>query len=363
MQTMIWLFSVGAITLLGGGLQDLPAQAPHCPPCEFRLSKVVELSSRAGVYTPSMASMLARFANGSYVLSPLAVNPHLVLFGPDGQLLTSYDKAGSGPGEFESGPWPFVGPGDTLYAVDRQRLLRFDSDLNPLNTRRMDLPVRSGLAFLSEGRMVTDGRHRLNPTMVSPVSILDSNGIILRSLEPIEVQHGVGVTLLTEHSGGGFWLMHSNDSEIRRRSSEGELEASVEVQREWFQEWTEFLPGEGITVPPRPYNSSISEISPGRLLITTWVPEEGWEPISSDGSFRPTEINWSDYYDTIIEAVDARTGEVLAFSREEKALYLVRGTLDHFHSVREEDDGHIAQEIWKVALVSGRERLRSQCGM
>jgi hypothetical protein len=300
-----------------------------------------------------MTSILARLSNGSFILSPLAVNPQLVLFGQDGQMLSSYDEAGSGPGEFESGPWPFVGPGDTIYAVDRQRLLRFDSNLNPLDTKRMDLPVRSGLVFLSEGRLLTDGRRRLNPTMISPVSILDSNGIILRSLEPIEAEHGVGVTLLAESSGGGFWLMRSNDSEIRRRSPEGELETSVEVQREWFQEWSEYLPGEGITVPPRPYNSSITEIPPGRLLITTWVPEAEWEPVSSDGSFRPTEIDWSDYYDTIFEAVDAQTGEVLASSREEKALYLVRGTRDHFHSAREEDDGHIAHEVCRVALVSG----------
>ncbi len=353
MHTTTTLFSIGALVFLGGGMEALPAQVPDCPPCELRLSRVLELSSRAGVYTPSMTSMLARFSNGSFILSPLAVNPQLVLFGPEGQMLSSYDKAGSGPGEFESGPWPFVGPGDTLYAVDRQRLLRFDSDLNPLDTRRMDLPVRSGLAFLSEGRLVTDGRRRLNPTMISPVSILDSSGVILRSLEPTQAEHAVGITLLAESSGGGFWLMRSNDSEIRRRSPEGELETSFEVQRQWFQEWSEFLPGEGITVRPRPYNSSITEISPGRLLITTWVPEEKWEPVSSEGTFRPTGIDWSDYYDTIFQLVDAQTGEVLASSREDKALYLVRGTRDHFHSVREEGDGHIAHEVWRVALAAG----------
>jgi len=351
MRIAAQFFPLGPVFCLGLLVPGLGGQEPGCPPCEVRLTKVVELSSRLGVFEPSLANSVARFSGGSYVVSPLFVEPHLLLYGTDGRLLSTYDRLGSGPGELESTPSVFLGRGDTLLAVDRNRLLRFDSDLNTQGTSRLGSRIVSTLVVLSDGSMVTNGRQRMDAELVSPISILGPDGTIRRSLEPIGAQYAVGATLVTESSGGGFWLMRSNDSEIRRRSSAGGLEFTVEIQREWFEPWTEFLPGEGISVPPRPYNSSISEFSQGRLLVTAWVADQEWEPAGrATGRFRPQEENTSNAWDTIIEFFDRHTGGALASTRTDQTMWKVEGTKDHFFSAREDDDGHVTLEIWKVAL-------------
>lgn len=256
-------------------------------------------------------------------------------------------------------PFVFVGPGDTLSAVSGNRLLRFDSNLHPVGTIRLAHPIQSGMAFLPDGRLVINGRNRLNATTISPVSILDSNGELLRSLEAIPVESAVGATLVSESSSGGFWLLRSNESEIEEISPDGSRESSVEVQREWFQPWTDFLPGEGQSVRPRPYNSSISEFSTGVVLIAAWMADREWEPTAPSGgtgmvAFRPAETDLSETWDTIIEVVDVWTGEVLASLRTPEAFSKVHGAEDLLFSAREESDGHVAIEIWRVELVSLR---------
>jgi hypothetical protein len=166
------------------------------------------------------------------------------------------------------------------------------------------------------------------------------------------VQDAIGTTLFTEASGGGFWVMDSRTSEIRRRSSKGDLEYSFEIQRDWFDGSTEFIPGEGISIPSRPINLSVSELSSDRLLVSTWVAEQEWEPISTTGRFSPKAIVHSDSWDTVLEVVDSPSGTVLASLRVDQALTLVRGTEDQFYSVREENDGHISVDIWKAEPTS-----------
>jgi len=96
-----------------------------------------------------------------------------------------------------------------------------------VETIRLAHPIQSGMAFLPDGRLVINGRHRPNATTVSPVSILDSNGELLRSLDPVPVESAVGATLVSESSSGGFWLLRSNESAIKEISPDLAMERPI----------------------------------------------------------------------------------------------------------------------------------------
>jgi hypothetical protein len=59
------------------------------------------------------------------------------VYSPEGQLLRRIGRAGEGPGEFIGGTrWGVMG--DTVWAVDRARILLFDREGRPLSTRRYE---------------------------------------------------------------------------------------------------------------------------------------------------------------------------------------------------------------------------------
>src|SRR5690606_16726465 len=138
--------------------------------------------------------------------------------------------------------------------------------------------------------------------------------------------------------------------------AEGEPGRRLRIDRPWFREWEGRIPGEPLTVKPRPQGIALRELRVGELAVLTSVADANWEPMGPEGQqimIPLLTMDWSSVWDTVIEIVDAADGTVTARRTFPQYLLPIHGSTDRFYSTREEADGHVVIEIWRLARESG----------
>lgn len=352
LKAFVRLLAAAGPLLLSAQMAE--AQTLSCPPCEIRLTPIAELSSRAAAFHPSVVNVVARFSDGSFAVAPQFVEPLILLYDTVGLVRDAFDLRGSGPGELESPPNLFMARGDTLLALEGLRGTRFDADLRPMGTQRLPSRAPSIMAVLSNGRIVANWRVSLPDGRVSQAALLDATWGLLRPLEPASPETAVRGMQMAASSRGGAWFLHPGSSEVKYLSNDGELETTVSIRRTWFEPWVgqpPRAPGEGVYSRPRPSNAGLSELSQGRLLLITSVPSAEWKPAVLPGEpLRPANASILGSMETMIEVVDSATGEVLGALKVPEVLRGVAGAPDCLFATREEEDGHITIQVWKVEL-------------
>lgn len=338
---------VALLPLLGVG----EAEAQGSCPCEIRITSLVELSSEPATVAPSLDVSVARTRSGGFAVSPRYRPAAILFYDERGALLATFDRRGSGPNELESAPLLFVDDEGNLHAMDRQRQLTFDGDLAPLGVRRTEGSVSQNAVFLPGGSVATDHRMRTQDGNVFTVTLLGADGRIVDAVSPRRDPEGLAV--LGPAVEEGFWVAEVNHSRISRHEVDGTPVRSVTVRRSWFESWEGRIEGELFAVRPRPRTWAVAEVEPDRLLLVTRVVAEGWEPLWPDGTpgmFNAAEIDHSSLWDSVIEAVDASTGEVLARDRAPQAFSPVSGAPDLYFSARTTDLGHVLVEVVRISV-------------
>ena len=345
------VLSTVAIGLLALLPEPLRAQ---CDSCTLQLRKVAELSSEAAAVAPSLLLSVARLSPDRYAVSHLFQPPAVLLYSGSGTLMRSYIRRGSGPGEFTSAPWLFPGNGDTIYALDRNRLVRLDAGLAHLDTRQLDMAPRATAVVLPDGSIVIDARQAAAGGRAYAVQILGGDGRHRLSVEPIDVTASVDTTLVAPALDEGFWTLSSNGSHLRHYSAAGVVCCDVDVHSGgWFEPWSGALPGEGVTVKPRTHRTAVRQIADTLALVLTWAASADWQPVApagTQGSYVPARLDLTRVWDSTLELVSTKSGEVIQTLRSTLALVFVQGATDLLFTAREAADGHTVAEIWKVDI-------------
>ena len=230
-----------------------------------------------------------------------------------------------------------------------------DQDLEHLETRGLERRIWQTAAPLPDGRIAVDDMHASANGGQSTVSILGPTGRLDREL--LEVPDPVVRTLLAPASEGGFWALRGNGNRLERYGPDGELVDAVVIEGGSVAPWAEGrMDGEGQEVPRRPRYTGFSELGDGTFLLVAWVSPEEWTPGSdAEGGamLAPATMNVSDAYDTVLELVDATSGQVLARARVPDALSVVQGAPTLFHSRHPDGElGHVITRIWRAELGS-----------
>jgi hypothetical protein len=265
-------------------------------------------------------------------------------------MLKLYDLAGEGPGEFLYSPLIFAGGQDTLYAFERDRLVRLNRQLEHIETTRVEAPPVRTFAVLQNGTVISDNVSGHDGGTYT-VTLVSSEGRILRRLET-EPGTVVGWTLVAPAWDGGFWTLRPNGSRLRRYSSGAVVIRSLELMNDWFVPWTERIEGEGSKVQPRPRHVGICVVGNEMLVLLSWVADPNWtpEPVTRMGGFNPLAKDLNRYYDTVVELIDGRSGRVLDERRFDEAFMAVSGAGAFLYSAHEDSDGHAVTRIWKVTV-------------
>ncbi len=350
------------ITLSG----SIPAQT-DCSGCSLLMKRVAQFNSAKGVFVPSRDISIVKFSTGAYLVSYRFVEPTLVMFDSKGTLLRIHDKRGAGPGEFQSFPHLVMGRGDTVYAFDRARLLRFDRSLRHVDTKGIPLTFNNTATVLGDGQVVLDAWGSQEDGRTTTLAILSADGRSVSTIEVIVEQKSPGYVLqLIAQGQRGIWSIRSNDSTLRFYSHSGEqMLATTTIKRSWFTPWDARAEGEGWTVRPRPSNAWLRPAPKvGCLLLGTRVADDSWRsPLNAQGKLRPSETDLSALYDTTIELLDPANGYVLVSARFPQELVPVEGAIAEFASTGVDSAGNVLIDIWRMELsaqLAGRASCQAQ---
>jgi hypothetical protein len=162
-----------------------------------------------------------------------------------------------------------------------------------------------------------------------------------------------------------FWTIPRGEYVLKLWRIDGRLLREFRMQRAWFQRWT---------VPRRPSRDSIPQTqvadarldSAGRLWIVLNVPDGRWRnsfgpevPVNMPSSLvsvpRITRrvVDLHSYFDSILEVVDATTGNVVGSKRFDEAIswLLTDGT-----AVGAEHGRFNARRVWRAQILISKER-------
>lgn len=324
--------------------QPLAGQATHCDPC-IQLSHEVRLSSHLGVFAPSMSQSVLRTPGGRYLVSHLFAGPAIAIYDSTGGWIGLFDRGGDGPGEFRSSPNLLSGPDGSVYGANQYRLVRFDAGLNVLSTARTDFQVygETMATVLPSGAMAIYHRGLATDQGIKyDVSILGRDGSLMK---PVQRSDGpVDVALVVAPSAtGGFWTLSRVGLRLREYSGEGELQRSVLIDSDWLTPDEERSEG-------GPRHIDLRDLGDGRLLLVSSVSDSDSRPEESDqeGVINLTTLDRNSRFDSVVQLLNARSGEVLAWRRFDEALRLVEGVNDLFFSTHAGAFGHIETQIWKL---------------
>lgn len=322
------------------------ANAQRCEDC-LSLVPYARLSTAAAPILPSRTQTIVRTSANHFVISYFWRRPpQIVLFDSAGTALAVYDRSGQGPGEFRYSPLIFAGNRDTIYALEDDRLVRLSARLEHIDTKPIATGITSKAAVLSSGLVVVDRIPRDAGTTIA-VSLLALDGTLARYVGTVPDRNG-GPPVVARASDGGFWTLTRNGSELKRYSADAQLTRTVQVATPWFEPWSEPIRGEGREVKPRSRRVVVNEIANDTLLVLTWVADGAWAPEAPGTPLRPASEDHGRVYDTIVELVDARSGNVIAEQRYPQALSTVDAAGDLLFSTEEDADGHIITQIWQA---------------
>jgi hypothetical protein len=215
---MMQRFGKGLMRLVGFSaaaalVPSVPAQGqPSCPLCRIVLVEHAALESHVTDVVPSTEASVARLPDGRYAVAHRLGTPALLLYDRSGRLQRTYERRGSGPGEFTRAPRLFAAPGGELRAFSGNRLLHFDPDMEHVRTIRVDVAPTTRAIFFADGGSAVEAPVRTDDGATHMLHFLDSDGRLRRS---VETPGTPMLPLLLARSDHGIWVGSRNNSALR----------------------------------------------------------------------------------------------------------------------------------------------------
>jgi hypothetical protein len=346
----------GVTALVTLAHQPVPLRGePSCPPCRIVLVEHAVLKSRAADVVPSTEPSLARVRDGGYVVSHRFGTPALLLYDRRGRLLRTYERRGSGPGEFSRAPRLYLAPGGELRAFAGNRLLHFTTSLEHVKTANVDIAPTTRAIFFDDGWIAVEAPVQTDDGATLMLHFLNGDGKLQRSAETTSTPT---LPLLLARSDHGVWVGSRNNSTLRLYSQAGKLVRLLELRRPVFEAWTGTISGENVTQRPRARNSAITERNRTSLVILTYVPDPKWSsPFPGAWGTHPrlegaslNSLDGGKVWDTVLQVVDSENGAVLAIGQSPHMLMVVEGAVDEFYYTEVHEDGSVSIRILRLEL-------------
>jgi hypothetical protein len=313
-----------------------------CVGCSAHIERELEIQTDLGEVVLS-ATAVAR--SGGRLAAGPSYTGQIAVLDVEGALLGAVGRLGDGPGEFTGLLTALrVGPDGTLYALHSNRITRIDPwelavlDQIRLRRRAMDVhPLPDGRVLYSPqiSDLLAQGPH-----LVSLSASGEEEGHIQLPASGGRPSSENPYPVLRTHALSGdsaVWSARTNRYAFELVGLDGSVLASFERVAPWFPEGT-YEPGGPFLHEPHPQIRALREDAAGRLWVLIWTASRDWQPVDmGDRPRRTGDLNPSDFFDTVLEVLDAHAGQVL-----------VRERLNGAHRFVEGHDGR----IWTTELTS-----------
>lgn len=288
----------------------------------------------------------------------------VAVYDAGGVLLQRFSRKGQGPGEHMGAHAMAVTRGDTVHLFDNalRRHSVFSPSYQYLRSTPLDGQVFAGIG-LSDGSLLVNADFRRPNAAGFPLHRLGDNGRALQSfgVEVPQFNRADMYSLtrpMAAAADGGVWI-------VPRLRYEPSLwtrgQKVLELQRgaTWFppQLTVQFTGG---TRRPTPWVSGLWHDGDEHLWVLVHVPDSRWKPLpegteSLGEMARGSLIVMDREYDTIIEVINTRTGQLVATRRFDEVLValLPGGYASHY---REDADGEPFIDVWQLTYSTRPER-------
>ena len=298
--------------------------APH--PCDAQ--DTLRLHHRAFLDAAHLGGsafevVVASWGADGFGVAPLIDQGVVGFFSADGNIDHTIGRLGSGPAEFrEIGriiPWG----SDSLAVYDAvlQRVTLLDVG----GTVARQFPFTLGRRLYQAVPLAAD-RWALNVPGVADraVVIADSTWTALRALpRGSDADPFAQFRILAASSNGGFWEGALYQYRLTLSTSAGDTVQSLVVQRSWFPDAAPATAAPNEERPP-PMLIGLVEETPMLLRTHVAVARSAWRPGPVPGA-QLDAFSFGEYYDTVIELIDTRTGQSQGLVRAPGLIWPVIG--------------------------------------
>lgn len=345
------------IALLAGfTMPALPAQEAlqvrkaRCDTCRIEVSRLLTFGAADGPgIIEDLDSWVRRGPDGQYLVVARAGSAHAVnVFDSLGRFRQRVGRRGQGPQEFQDIVQIQVLDDGDVAVFDRlnMRLSVWSPAFSLIETR----PVRAMLGYssflLPDGSVLTNGRQPTPDFVGRPVTLINASGTPVRAFdahdEPDLATDEDRVARRLAMSGDtAFWSAHVDRYEAHLWHLDGRLLTTLQGTTGWFTHDPGPVPAGGPS-PSRLLNLWEED---GVLWMLVAVPDEDWTAaVTPSDQRRGYDIDdYRGYRDTMLHAVDVRTGEALGTARLDDPVF---NFVDGAHlALIEEDQGLIPRVV------------------
>jgi len=284
----------------------------------------------------------------------------IAVFDAEGGFLTMIGRSGEGPGEFAGRAMPVIADeADSLYVWDPflQRVSVFTPDLE--FARSFQLSFRPGFR-LPDGSMVGTQLLRTPELIGYPAHRVSSDGDFLNSFGQDPPRYRQDEHLFYQKRGGlaangHVWLSPVGRYELELWDPvENRLIMSHRPEAPWFEERAAPV-GSYLTERPGGAVTHVWMDDANRVWVIAQIAAERWkpccngEPVRHQRPFDHNEV--ADYFDWVLQATDAETGEILAERHFSELTFATQGG-GHIVTVElDEERGWVRFRLWQPTIV------------
>lgn len=338
--------------------QPLRVSGTPCTGCVIERQRVLVIAGldeeMVGPYT-----ILARDSRGRWLLTTMDKVPGKVsIYDATGALLGRFGRKGEGPGEIQGIGAIILTREDSVHIIDPY--MRRQSVFSPSYEFIRSVPiigdVYSGFG-LADGSLLMNANYPRSNGVGYPLHLVNASGRVSHSFgatvpQPARLGSHALIRAVTTGDGGKVWTAQWNRYELTLWSLEGKV-LEIVRQAPWFPvQIMSQSPGRGLR--PTPSVAGIWADGQGQIWVVAHIPDSRWRPPPPEmipQGERGPPIDYDREYDTMIEIIDTRTGQLLASQRfDQHFRFLMPG--GYVIHDREDDDGEPYLDVWKLSFTN-----------
>jgi hypothetical protein len=346
---------LGLVSRIDAQTHQVVTGSASCRNCVIELRRERTLGGDRGPAALGEIADVVVLASGSYAITHGGEPESVSIFSEAGQFVRSVGRAGSGPGEFRYAL--YVRPrGDGLLVID------------PRSTIALTGEVLGAPILLDNGHLAVNALVRTQDRVGLLVHMVDTAGGIVRSIAPhpggfrFDLPGETYFRSLAPTTRGSVWVAGRTRYLLDEYSAAGDLLRTFERAVDWFPAHTA---GDARLDPKRPKQPrliGIREDERGRIWTVTRTASVNWSRVLKprQGVVSPMEQSYSfesldQLYDTVVEVIDGRTGQLLASRRFDAAHgHFIGGS--KVVSYGENANGDALVHVWSLQLTETARR-------